>query len=297
MAAKHKETLYYAVATTAAVLLAICMVMTLGHFCMRRERLAAACEELHGDTVLLRKTYGGRTESDIVALENHIQQCRERFNEAIGSRQREELHMPMPRTPSKAEFYFDLQEESRRLEKLATENNVILMEGRRFGFVDTVREGRMDGDSIKHWLREMGEIRLILEALFTANDQDLRFQCLSRESTSPQELAKSPNDLFDARHVQSLRSALGSETSLYRLQFQCGTGTFRRFMNALEDQLLPVVPRQVHAVTQPSRQRADSYGRWLVVNPQLTDFIVFLEWVHLQPPTGGQPDLEEGGRP
>jgi hypothetical protein len=292
---RKRDGILCGIAAVGVALLIISMAMALGQLSDRRRELATACEALHGSAVLHRRANGGRGEADIAAMEDYVRACRQRFDEAVGPRQREELHGPAPRVPTKAEFYFDLQEESHRLDALAEANGIILLEGRHFGFVDTVREGKMDSIAIERWRREIGEIHMILEALFTAGKGDLRFQTIGRESISPQELAKFPNDLFDARRVRSLRPFLGSETNMYRLQFQCGTGSFRNFLNALEDQHLPVVPREIHAETPIPRQRADADNRWLVVNPQPTHFTVLLEWVRLSPISSGGAEPPAGG--
>ncbi|MDR3117614.1 MAG: Amuc_1100 family pilus-like protein [Puniceicoccales bacterium] len=275
----------------ALALAVLAVTLVLGFFYVRsRSRtreLDSRCNKLYGEILLLARSYGNCAEVHVEEMEAVVARSWVQFQRALGDRQREELETP-PSTTSWAEFYFDLVEESKRLVELAGECAVVLLDGERFGFGDTVREGRIEEGAMEQWRGEIRKIGTLLSLLFRSSAGDLRFQSISRGSASLQELSAHPNDLFDSRPVPTLRPILDCETSLYRLQFQCHTATLRHFLNALEDQLLPAVLRNIRVTVPVKPPGADPWNRWLLVDPQPVQCTVFLEWVQLLPGEEGR---------
>ncbi|MDR2030389.1 MAG: Amuc_1100 family pilus-like protein [Puniceicoccales bacterium] len=245
-------------------------------------KLRSVCRSFYEEALLFQQSYGNCSEATMAKREEALVLSRQHLRKVLGIRQREESQAT-ERIPSRTEFYYELKEESKRLAALAGECAVVLMEGERFGFFDTIRHGRMDDKAIVLWRSELLEIGTLLPILFGASEGDLRFHFIERETVSLQEFVTSPNDFFDARQLATLRAMLGSETHLYRLQFQCGTATLRRFLNALEDRLLPVVPRHIQVTTPIKPPGADEFNRWLLVDPQPSQCTMLLEWVQLLP--------------
>jgi hypothetical protein len=183
---------------------------------------------------------------------------------------------------STAGLYFDLQEFQKNM-GVEAEKYRVKLDGDFFGFSDLLRRGRIPEASFSLFRRQMEELSLLLPLLFSCGNGHLEFESAKRESVQVQDIADRPNDLFDARSAPLLRPVLGRETHLYQLKFRCRTDTFRRFMNALEESLLPAIPRLVQAETPAPRSGADESGRWIVTEPKFSDFTLLVEWVQLLP--------------
>ncbi|MDR0727328.1 MAG: hypothetical protein LBF26_00295 [Puniceicoccales bacterium] len=162
--------------------------------------------------------------------------------------------------------YFHLIETMHRLEQEAVSSGIIFADGPRFGFSDFIRRG-MAWDAAK--IQDQLELtRLLLTALFRISDGDLQFISLQRAGES-RELARFPNDLFDARKFVPLFQFPRDGAYSFRLQFSCSTGTFRRFVNKMRS--MPVVLQGIEA--EPVAPDGVD-GR----KPK-TKFTLYLDWI------------------
>ncbi|MDR2576520.1 MAG: Amuc_1100 family pilus-like protein [Puniceicoccales bacterium] len=269
--------------TTATVILIFTMAFFGAYHSAKseHEKLKRECEDVYTDLIYLKTRGGMGSEEDFARLRERVDEDKKRFASAINARQRKELELPEVRVPSRAEFYFEILETEKNLRALAEEYHVTLLDGGKFGFSDTLQIGQMSDGLLPLWKKELAKIDILVRLLYGASTGDLRFEAIARESSSTAELSLLANDLFDGRNILSLRPVLGCDTHLFQLKFYCHTATLRRFMNALEEFLLPVVPRLIRVRAAHGHNRANERGNWMVVDPKPVECTVVLEWVDL----------------
>jgi hypothetical protein len=260
------------------------------HWMGQRNRAAEEyCEDLYGRLIILQKELNGLRADDLNRLEDHLVLCRKKFQESMGTHRSIRPFAQEKKPAKEADFFLAAGEVQKDLQTLAEQFQVLLPNGPSFGFSDCIRLGSLPDSSLDSLQRQLEETATLLHLLFSYSEGDLQFESIQRESAQKKALASYPTDLFDGRDAPTLRPLLGQETHLYRLKFRCHTGTFRNFLNALEEHLLPAVPRSLSVLTPTTYPGADDRDRWIVVDPQLSSFTLLVEWVQLSPNENSQP--------
>ncbi|MDR3316573.1 MAG: Amuc_1100 family pilus-like protein [Puniceicoccales bacterium] len=249
----------------------------------RNENLKWQCDNAYSELVLLRTRRAMRDEKDLPRLREQLEGYAKKFKAAIGPRQRNELEELAQKPLGPTEFYFNVLESEKDLRALADRHRVALPGKGCFGFSDMVQQGKISNEGISLWQRQLNKINVLVRILYESSSGDLRFLSIARESEDANELSQNPNDLFDGRNVASLRPIFGGETHIFQMKFCCHTATFRKFMNALEEHLLSVVPRSISVKTDHLHSRASELDSLLVVDPRPVEFTVVLEWAELLP--------------
>ncbi|MDR0678859.1 MAG: Amuc_1100 family pilus-like protein [Puniceicoccales bacterium] len=278
MAGNWKKRHGLAIVAAGLLLLSVCLARDISH---GNRKILKQRDKVRQELILLRKENAGRSIADLPALRAYLRECAEEFQAVVAKRGIAPFETPDPERIDREQFLAGVSTVSGQLRDLARERNVVLRGEGYFGFSDVLHRERMSDELIRIGNQEFAEITVLLRTLFQSSAGDLYFIGVERESVLPGDLSSCPNDFFDARPVPTVRPILGRETHLFRFRFRCGTGTFRRFMNALEECVMPVIPHSI-LVTVPSQSREDSVkNQWLVVDPQPAEFSLVLEWVSL----------------
>ena len=242
------------------------------------------------ELVLLRQENDERSLADLPWMLAQLDVDKERRGKIIESRTRPELIVPTTRVYAVDEFIANLAATTERLVNLAQEFGVVLRGDGYFGFSDIMQRGHISEKMAHRDNVEAYEIAALLQLLFESSSGDLYFVGIEREATLPTDLVTCRNDFFDASYVAAIRKGLSVNSHLYRLRFRSKTDTFRNFLNALEDNLMPVVPHNMVIGTPKRTSRRDGGNRSVVVHSGPTEFSIVLEWIHI--PSGE----EEGNR-
>lgn len=238
------------------------------------------------------------TEKSIAALSGNggcqyspeeVTQLRERFSaerqklqEALLSRAKVDTWQNVDRQQTKAKFYFDLLEANKKWQEVAQQRKVVLLDGNRFGFYDTIHEGKMNDAQLPVWASDFRRIQILLELFFDVAEPGTKFIAIQREATKSRELSSYPKDYFDARKIPLLRAVLDSDSHLLQISFRSYTSTFRKFLNAIEESLYPIVIRSVVVKTPEKKPYMDEQGNVVLVDPHQSEFTLVLEWVEFQ---------------
>jgi hypothetical protein len=268
-----------------AVGLSLLSIVLAGNLLKGNQKILKQRDKVQQELILLRKENAGRTIADLPALRTYLQQCAEELQKVMDRRGVAPFETPTPAQGStdREQFLADIAAVSEQLRSLAKERNVVLRGEGYFGFSDILDRERMSDELIRIGNQELAEIATLLRMLFQSSAGDLYFIGVEREGVLPGDLSSCPNDFFDARSVSTVRPILGRETHLFRFQFRCGTETFRRFMNELEENVISAIPHSILVAVPTPRRENSGRNQWLIVDSQPAEFSLILEWVLLPP--------------
>jgi hypothetical protein len=280
----------YGLVATAVGLLLLLIVLICALSSGNRSLLGQR-ERVLEQLILLRKENAGRSIADLPALRAYLQQCREDFSKFVAHRGHAEIYYDISAQGNISwnQFLANISKVTGQLKDLARERNVLLRDDGYFGFTDVLRRERMSDELICISNRELLEVATLVQMLFQASAGDLYFIGVEREGILPGDLGSCPNDFFDAHSIPTVRPTLGRDTHLFRFRFRCRTGTFRRFLNGLENDMVPAIPHSI-SVTVPSLGKSGGEkNQWLIADSRPAEFSMVLEWVQLPPASSFSP--------
>ncbi|MDR2668040.1 MAG: Amuc_1100 family pilus-like protein [Puniceicoccales bacterium] len=262
----------------------------LGHLIASENRATVAKRDgARKELILLRQQNDGRNLSDLPWMLAQLDVDRELVEKIVASRTRPELIIPAAKISSVDEFASNLTGTIKRLTDLAEKFRVVLRGNGYFGFTEILQRGHVNEKVANRDNTELYEIAALLQLLFESSSNDIYFIGIERESTLPTDLSTCRNDFFDASLVPSFRKSMAVDSHIYRIRFRSKTDTFRNFFNALEENLIPVVPHTISVSTPRRSQRTEDGNRSIVVHSHPTEFSIILEWIQI-PPMDGDPN-------
>ncbi|MDR1436430.1 MAG: hypothetical protein LBI39_04500 [Puniceicoccales bacterium] len=247
--------------------------------------IAGRLEVARRELLLLRKENDGRSLSDLPWLTAQLNADKNVLESIVSIRTRPELSASGGRIGNVGEFADKLTVTFEKLRALAKKFKVALRGDGYFGFTDILQRGHVGEAIANRDYGELLEIAALLQLLFESSSGDLYFIGVERESVLQRDLTTCRNDFFDGTAVPSVRQLLAVDSHIFRLRFRSKTDTFRNFMNAIEDNLMPVVPHNI-IISSPKAAQRGATAQSVVVNSYPAEFSIVMEWVHV-------PKLEE----
>lgn len=192
----------------------------------------------------------------------------------------------LDRCAQKSDLHCQILAATKFLRDLAEQKNVPLLEGERFGFLKDL--ARTSAVQVRRCLMEEQCIVAILYLLFSAGDNDLKFLHIRREATDGED-GKNAVDFFRPEELSTPYGRHRRDSLVFNLRFHAFTGTFQRFLNVIVENRFPILLRAISVETPIVDPHANPAGEWLVIDPQLSDFNLVLEWVSPEHFCDGRP--------
>jgi hypothetical protein len=233
--------------------------------------------------MLLRQENDGRNLEDLPWMLAQLNVDQELIGKVIASYARPELTAAAKKISTVDEFVANLAALNEKIIEQARKFKVVLRGDGYFGFTETLQRGHVSEKIANRDNIELHEIAALLQLLFESSSGDVYFIGIEREGILPVDLSMCRNDFFDAGFVSPIRKTLGVESHIYRLRFRSKTDTFRTFFNALEENMIPVVPHSIIISTPRRNPRLEEGNRSVVVHSRPTEFSIVFEWIHLPP--------------